>query len=310
MQLTLPESIFGLAIAEPINLDRHHDGNFIYFGEIFKAYLMLAMTYLVQVLFMWELWKVDEEKAGDECKDKYLYMQLMCSFVFQIAIFAEVRDALLMMLVIWEQPSAAWQFAHRGTFQKLAGNDGTPKAGDGGAIMQKEDSSKRGQLARAMKLKGKLDVKQWSLDGMSRFMKVWSIAVICIPRFMASLLLAYIGSIYITRSGSSEDMFLNTMAVNFVLEIGAIFYSAFTSDHTKESFQNLDPVEVEVGNKRRAVGWFMSTFVYPSVVFFLSIWTVLATKTYECDGYEKPWPRFVLMLKKIVNDMDGGATKD
>merc|ERR1712023_458182 len=110
------------------------------------------------------------------------------------------------------------------------------------------------------------DVVQWSLDGMTRPFKGYCLCLIAIPRVVIGLLLALIGGLYIKLTDAQEDLVLNTLAVNFVVDIDEILYQAFTSEATKGNLDNMKTVSVDVDNRIRLWLWFSSTVLHPMVV--------------------------------------------
>lgn len=62
-----------------------------------------------------------------------------------------------------------------------------------------------------------------------------------------------------------EDIVLNSLAVNFVLEIDNILYGCFISAGTKQAIEHMEPVEFEVTDRARMVTWLVSTVFYPLV---------------------------------------------
>merc|ERR1712014_276541 len=93
-----------------------------------------------------------------------------------------------------------------------------------------------------------------------------------------------------------ESMIQNTLAVNFVLQVDRILYQAFTSEHTKASLSQMDPVIREVSNRVRFMTWALNTVVYPLIVLTGTCVAVLFSKYQECDSYRSP-----IALSEITN---------
>lgn len=129
------------------------------------------------------------------------------------------------------------------------------------------------------------DVKPWTLRGISRCYKMWSMLTIAIPKLALALILAMYGSEYIAKSGDQESMIQNTLAVNFVLQVDMILYHAFTSEHTKASLSHMDPVIRAVSNRVRLLTWAMNTVVYPLMVLGGTSGVVLYLRYKECGSH-------------------------
>jgi len=67
---------------------------------------------------------------------------------------------------------------------------------------------------------------------------------------------------------------LNTLAVNFSVDIDEILYSSFTSGATQVALEHAETIEIELSNKHRFAHWFFNTFVFPTGVLCFSLWVV------------------------------------
>jgi len=289
-ELTVPESLYGMALAEPLALNLKHDGCLIFIIEFIRTYCMLALNYVIQGLFLYEIAQVVQDHYGDGCTDEHLYLQLMCVFVFEVSIFHEFRNSCDLFCLLWHAPSSKYEQANKHAYDRILGLGANVGNSPGGAILADEAGStgRFGKAFRTFRPPAHPDIKPWTLRGFSRLYKVWSTLIIAVPKLALDLLLAMYGSEYIAKSGDREAMIQNTLAVNFVLQVDRILYQAFTSEHTKASLSHMDPVIREVSNRVRFMTWAMNTVVYPLIVLTGTFAIVFYSKYRECDSYSAP----------------------
>ena len=131
-------------------------------------------------------------------------------------------------------------------------------------------------------------VPQWKLESVGKLYKVWNFVIVCVPKIVVAGALAIVGGDYIVKSGDPETMFLNTLAVMFIIDVDELLYHAFTSDATKENLSHMQSVEVELSNRQRALMWFTNTVLYPLMVIVGTGALVFYPKFTLCDGYSLP----------------------
>uniref|UniRef100_A0A7S1RI12 Uncharacterized protein n=1 Tax=Alexandrium catenella TaxID=2925 RepID=A0A7S1RI12_ALECA len=137
------------------------------------------------------------------------------------------------------------------------------------------------------RLKRKLhsgEAPAWSLDGIGRRFKVWSMLVVAVPKFLLGLAVAYTGGVYIIKSESEETMVMSTLAVVFIAEIDDILYLAFTSSVMRQSLETTPAVEVELSNAKRLALWFASGMLAPLVIAGATAFIMWHTRQVECVG--------------------------
>lgn len=267
MELAIPGNLYGMAIAEPMHLNRNVDGNVVYFVEMARCYVMLIVNYIIQGYFLFQIGLVivqtNEEEEGHE--DGSLFMlRIMCVFVFQVTAFTELRDSTALLRLLWEV-EAGEVHRHSGfhavhSVHSHAGEDSQRT----GAVMLREKSDHyMNRVNKVFRTPPPPDMPQWSLDKMSKWFKVQSIAVVGLPKLIIGGMLSIAGGLYIVKSGSTEDVILNTLAVNFVVEVDEILYTAFTPTATKFNLEHVKPIYLELTNDRRMAHWIANAIAYP-----------------------------------------------
>merc|ERR1719469_1246399 len=110
-----------------------------------------------------------------------------------------------------------------------------------------------------------------------------------VPKLLIGLALSYVGGIYVMGSADREALILNTMALNFVIEVPQLLYKAFTSQYTQECVQNMEPIMVSMNEKDALMMWVASTVIYPMLVFIFACFIVTHYKTVVCGSFIMPW---------------------
>merc|ERR1719230_1734884 len=108
---------------------------------------------------------------------------------------------------------------------------------------------------------------QWNLDGMTKSFKVYCMCCVALPKLLIAVILSLIGGMYIKLTSSVENLVLNTLAVNFVVDIDEFLYQAFTSDATKGNLDNMKTLQVDVDNNTRFWLWVTTTCIHPLLTF-------------------------------------------
>lgn len=252
----LPESIYGLVIAEPLQLDRHVDGNFIYFTELIRCYILLLINYSVQWILMYKIWEINLDKEGQQCDDALRSLQSVCVFIFSISVFSEVRDAFSLFHLLWVCDTVG-----------VVGSDiyHAVDQGGHGAVLE-ADSSGMNLFGKMNVWAKKKHITQWNLDRMTLTYKMCAIALVAVPKLVIPIALTIVGGNYIMRSEDAETMVLNTLAVLFIIDIDEFLYNTFTTTPMKHQLASMKEIKVEVSNAQRFMGFVFSSFVFPALI--------------------------------------------
>lgn len=299
MEVELPAGLYGMAVAEPAALDRKTDGNFMYFVELVRVHSMLLLCYVVSCLFLVHIWKINEGMTVAECSGKTLLVELGCVFLFEVRMLVDIRKPLTIITLLWAAP-----LPKSGSRRYMNVQDASPRAG---AVLANESATKTGMLARmyhvVRRRPSTAQMNQWKLCGISPVYRTWCLLIVGMPALAQSLLLAYLGGVYIMKSGDESAMVVSTLAVVFVSEIEEFLYVAFTSDAMRYSLENMQVIEMELSNRQRLVSWFASSIVCPMLVVGIALLLVRHTRQMDCQ-------EFSLSLKDILAGFPGIEADD
>jgi len=287
MELSVPAGLYGMAIAEPAQLNRKLDGTLMCFVENVRVQGILWMNYLLIGLFLMQIWKMTQQLWMADCSGRLLLLEFGCVFLFEVRMLDEVRKALAIMSLLWAAPKERES-------QYSNARDCSPSAG---AIFEKEAAPEpqSGLFMRSLKKIRRMgssaansssDLMQWKLDGIGRCYRLFCMLNVAIPVLLLSLATAYLGGLYILRSGSDAEMVMNTLAVEFVANIEQFLYMAFTSDAVRYSVETMKPVEVDLTNRQRVFGWFSSSILCPMVIIATAGYMMYHTRGIDCPYFE------------------------
>jgi hypothetical protein len=270
-------------IVEPLVLNKKADGPLIYYGEFIRCAALVYLGYVIQSYLIYEIWLMDLdcEWQGTDNSD---LLEFVCVFVFEIAMFVEVRNACDIMFLLWVADS-------KGTGLESLVGDATDEIGLGqlrtenrrGAVMTEEGNVGwlNSQMRRVRGKSREAATAEWSLKSMTSAYKVWAMIFIALPKLVIGIFLAFVGGLWIPKSPTPEDIILNTLAMNFIVDIDPLMYGAFSSDAAKEDLDHMTPIQHYVTNQSRKILWAMNAFVYPVAVLALSGFVIKGGKNFS-----------------------------
>lgn len=270
----LPESIYGLVIAEPLQLDRNVDGNFIFLTELLRGYFLLVVNYAVQGILIYKIQDINNDKEGSQCFEELHSLQCICVFVFCVSVFAEFRDACSLLHGLWMCPSYSGGMMY-------AAVDAVSGGGQGAVL--EADSSGMNVFGKINVWAKKKHVHQWNLDRMTAQYKFFSMLIVGVPRLIIPAALTYVGAGYIMRSEDAETMILNTLAVLFIIDIDEFLFNTFTTTPMKHQLANMKEVEISISNTERFWSYLTSSFGFPAIIVLATCFII--QKGEEVCGY-------------------------
>lgn len=282
IELTLPGSMSSMFIVEPLVLNKRVDGPLIYYGEFIRCAALVYLGYAIQSYMVYMIFLMDVDCAM-EVPEKAAILEFVCVFVFEISMFVEVRNAANIVHLLWMAPTTS--FGLEFILGEASTNSGSARENARGAVMTEGEVGWMHSQVRRVRGKKAEDTAQWSLKNMSEVYKAWSLLAIAGPKLLIGVCLALVGGIWIPQSPTPEDLILNTLAMNFIVDIDPLMYGAFTSEAAKEDLDHMTPIPHKITNKGRKTLWAMNAFVYPLLVLLVS-WGVvqLSKKVAACAG--------------------------
>jgi hypothetical protein len=299
----IPADLSGFVVVIPLQLNLEVDGVLLTCAELFRSYFLLFLSYGVQAVFLYQIALIDEDKAGN-CDDGRLYfLSLICVFTFTVSIFEEANEIKNLAVTLYKCPSRQEFYtrltevcgvADQATIPTaLRNEDGARsprRCAEGppgmdtkhGAILEAEREAAKSakslmdhmsHFARMLKPGQRAHevLDEWTLDGMTWQWKAWSFVVVVLPRILLTVALFCVGAFYIMRSGDKGQMIMNTLAVNFIVDIDDQLYKVFTSGSLKVHMENVKPIPLHPTNMDRLVSFLFASIVSPALAVGISV---------------------------------------
>jgi hypothetical protein len=210
----IPESVYGGAAMCGILFDVNNFGEWMqYCGE---AWFRLLFSHLVQSACMYGLWTLtvwqqDEIEKGTECWKIHLLVFIVCEAIFIMSILTEVFATFDMWeLIIFHVPD-------------------TENQSESEPLMYTKDEDS-----------GELILKS---GGMSRQRKYVIVLIVLVPRLILAVVLLVIGGVFLQSANSNTDLFMNSLAANFVIEIDEMIFQFLTPDFNRRLIAEIPPFE-------------------------------------------------------------------
>jgi len=272
----VPHDLYGLFVAEPLQLNSEADGHVIVTLVMFRLCFFIVVNYTIQMLYIGRINKLALDLEGNQCSNIHMYMQLVCVFVFTTSIFAELRDALNLASLLIRAP--------------VERNNVTDDK-HGVVLPAQEDrlNRKRGFVDRLAKWQTSLSEfnieRKWTLAAMSKQWKVGCLLLLVIPRMMVTLLLTKVGTSFIVRT-HEEFMIANTVAALFIVEIDHFIYHAFTTHVVQQQLEGMKVLKSDFSNWYRVSNFFSVHFLCPLGILIFTFSVVWQARL-VCDEDEQ-----------------------
>jgi hypothetical protein len=251
----LPCDLYGLFVAEPLQLNADVDGHVIVALVMFRLCFFVVVNYVIQMLYIGRINKLALDLEGNQCDNTHMYMQLVCVFVFTTSIFREFRDALNLAHLLIRAPTEQ--------YQTIDTQHGAVLLAHEDRLAGKGTSSFVDKLSSWQRSRSEFNVeRKWTLDAMSKGWKVGCLLLLVFPRMMVTLLLTKVGTGFIVRA-SEEFMIADTVAALFIVEIDHFIYHAFTTHAVQQQLEGMKTLKVQFSNLYRVSNFFSVNFLCP-----------------------------------------------
>jgi hypothetical protein len=296
-KLHVPCDLYGLFVAEPLQLDASIDGWTIVFLAMIRAFFFISLNFIIQMLYVVRIHRMNMKvQDKPQCSNEHPYMQMICVFVFGISIFSELRGCVDFLALVVRCPVSRAGGGYLGIGRGSDGSHGH------GAVLSQEIAERpsgfRARVANWAKRSSVLDKTHiWTLDSMSRGWKAVCLLFVGVPRVLICCLLAKAGAGYIVRS---PQIIVDTVAVLFVVDVATFIYSAFTTNAVKQQLEMVQPVEWRPSNTRRFMSFLFVNFAYPVLLVCFSVAFVWLSRQ-ACDEGEDF--QSSLKLGETANDL-------
>lgn len=255
----LPESVYGGVLVAHILQDISTWGQF--WTIRVETWLRLLINNFIQVVLIYTLaqigiWQADILDIGEECYALNIVVFLVCMWVYQMNVLMEVVRSVDMIDFLVTR------------VELVPGRSQTLK-------FAKDDN--------ALAIVG---------GGMSTCLKTWLILLVALPRLSFALLMVVFGGRLLHSSTSNSDLFMNTLAANFVLEVDELIYAFLTPDRKKLLLAEMPVFEYQPTQLYAAVHhfWFSFKLIGSIVVVMITYMTAPGCPNDPCHGAIRDCP--------------------
>jgi len=270
----VPCDLYGLFVAEPLQVSVSIDGCTIVFPAMIRAFLFMAMTFTVQFLCVVRIHHMSMKMQGQECSHEHSYMQVVCVFMFGMCIFSELRGCVDFLALVARCPVYRGGWGYTGI-----GSESDWWHGHGAMLSQWRVEHSCGCGARVANW---VTRSSWTLDSMGYGWKAVCLVFVGLPRVLICCLFAKVGVGFIVRS---PQIIVDTVAMLFVVNIATFIYTFFTTNEVKQQMETVKPVEWYASNTRRITSFLFVNFAYPVLLVCLSVAVVWFSRQ-ACDEGE------------------------
>lgn len=256
----LPVNVYGLAIAEPLQLDAQVDGPFIVGMEYFRVLSLLVLTYVVQCGFLKvvrQMYVSDwHSQLHDTCSEDLYFLQHVCIFIFCVAVWGSISSTMDMIVGISGAPI-------KQGYSSLSLRSQQTSHGVVVEADHENDATNAADWMRRRMKKAVTKEYHWNLSGITTVSKCCALLGVALPKLMIGTATMVFGCQFIMLSPDSESLIMNSLAFLFILDIDDYFYHSFTTTTIKARLEDMEPIELNPAGFDRIAHWWWKTFCVP-----------------------------------------------
>lgn len=288
----VPCDLYGLFVAEPLQLNVQVDGPMVVGIEIARLTMFMLGSILTQLTLIAQLHHISVERHGNQCLPPHPYVQLTCVGVFGLMMLQEIRDAIDFAKMLWKCPLSEGEYLPPDVAQPPSVSDSQ------GALLRMQPQRKSVQkgflsrLANAARWRQKLPTEEhvWTLSAMS---SVWwrSCLLFAALRLGISILMMIVGAGYICRA-EKYQIILQTVNTFFIVNVPTLLFNACSSRAVKEHLQKMKGLDIQPTQEESWLGLLFDHVIYPILLFAFVLGSVWSARSKCPDGlgmFETIW---------------------
>lgn len=210
----IPDNVYGGAAIIGVLKNWHEESFDDWLQFCGEAWIRLLLSHIVQIVSMVGLWQLTEwqhfDLDAEECYEIEVWLFAVCLWMFFMSIMTEIIAAMDMVELILLQ---------------------VPTVSDvkDSVLLYAEDEA--GELKRQS-------------GGMTVSRKVFIFLAVLLPRVVIGITLLIIGGLFLASTTTNTDMFLNSLAAAFVIEIDEMVFNFLTPAASKRLIEEIPPFDV------------------------------------------------------------------
>lgn len=237
------DSLYGSAVVLP-QVARTAKWNPVFVGKVVKAFSLLLMCNVVQIMFVYEVGKLVKEQTskcnGNEefcidegyvrfdhgglfkhwylCHNDIHQLRLLCMFAFVVHMFHDARQSFEMLVLFMSLPTSEGPWLRVSQTHEITA--------DGGDLQAKRTTDL--QLG-------------YQVDGMPAFWKAFNTVVWLAPKILIWIFLFLFGGVWLMNTPERKELILNAVALVFVSQMDELLFASVANVETQQRMEEIQP---------------------------------------------------------------------
>eukprot|EP00930_Biecheleria_cincta_P104930 TRINITY_DN97421_c0_g1_i1.p1 TRINITY_DN97421_c0_g1~~TRINITY_DN97421_c0_g1_i1.p1 ORF type:complete len:371 (-),score=50.01 TRINITY_DN97421_c0_g1_i1:190-1302(-) len=288
--LRVPCDLYGLFVAEPLQLNVQVDGHMVVGIEIARLTMFMIGSMLTQLTLIAQLHHISVEHHGNQCLPTHPYVQMTCVGVFGLMMLQEILDGIDFAKMLWKCPVSEAEYLPPDAAQMA-----TVVEGQGALLRMQPQRKSVGLLSRLAngarwRRKPPTDEHVWTLTSMSSVW--WRVCLLFAAlRLGISVLMMIVGAGYISRADKYQ-IILQTVNTFFIVNVPTLLFNACSSRAVKEHLQKMKGLEIQPTQAENWLGLLLDHVIYPILLFAFVLGSVWSARSKCPDGlgmFETIW---------------------
>jgi len=184
------------------------------FGSFSQTIIALLENFAIQSFFLYMLWDLSVKSIQQQvdCPNTDPLLRWACLCVFTAGTLSDIAQSMNMGIWLYLLPTATQHMAV------------------GYQIVDRQRV---------------LDAR-W---GLTRLQKTFAWLCVLVPKFAIAGFMFVIGTAFLSISSSNDVLIVNTVALNYILEIDELLFKVFVPDFVKNCVMNLPPIDLRRSNE-------------------------------------------------------------
>jgi len=196
VEVAIPENVYGAVTVLPMLIDTH--GFCDWCSQKGILWLSLVVNWVVQIYFLYKIKDItndelEEMQEPGKCERLDPMLRILCIMYFSLYVLMDVEETIdLIVLVIYLLPNSPKGPSELFKYEKIGGD---------------------------VQLIG---------GGFSKARKITLMLTVMVPKLLVAFVMMFLGCKYLSGSGSNADLFLNSLALTFIIQVDEIMFFSMT----------------------------------------------------------------------------------
>jgi len=197
VEVAIPENVYGAVTVLPMLIETH--GFCDWCSQKGILWLSLVVNWVVQIYFLNKIMDITHDGIvamkleGEDCETLDPMLRILCIMYFSLYVLMDVEETIdLIVLVLYLIPNSPKGPSELFKFENVGGD---------------------------VQLIG---------GGFSKGRKIILMLTVMIPKLLVAFVMMFLGCKYLSGSGSNADLFLNSLALTFIIDVDEMMHISMT----------------------------------------------------------------------------------